>query len=215
MKRMFMRRISCLRSAMVLSVLVLVAYAPNSFGTVYVTGSVSASTSNVPMQTNESQAGSGSLAVDLGRYIRLGLTHKQEVQYSSGYKDTSATDSTTTATTPANYVEVSSRTHIISNSLDLTLILYEGQIFLPYLTIGGVVKNYRFDTAEAGQTPKSMKGSVGPVPNIGAGIGFRLNKEFTLKFSFTASPGLTQKPGEDEPKGAWDKNTSIGLTYQL
>lgn len=209
-----MRRISCLRSAMFLSVLLSGAYAPDSFGTVYVTGSVSASTSNVPMQTNQSQAGSGSLAVDLGQYIRIGLTHKQEFQVSSGYKDTAETDSTTTET-PSNYVEVASRTHVVSNSLDLTLILYEGQIFLPYLTIGGVVKNYRFDTEEAGQSPKSIKGSVGPVPNVGAGIGFRLNKEFTLKFSFTASPGLTQKPGETEPKGAWDKNTSIGLTYQL
>ena len=145
-----MRRISCLRSATFLCILLSGAYAPNSFGTVYVTGSVSASTSNVPMQTNESQAGSGSLAVDLGQYIRIGLTHKQEFQVSSGYKDTSEADTTSTTETPANYVEVASRTHVVSNSLDLTLILYEGQIFLPYLTIGGVIKNYRFETEEAG-----------------------------------------------------------------
>jgi hypothetical protein len=184
-----------------------------AFGTVYVTGSVSASTSNVPLQTYESQAGSGSLAIDLGSYIRLGVTHKQEFQMSSGYQDTS-TDEGSTTTVP-NYIEVYSRTHIISNSLDLTLILYEGQIFLPYLTLGAVVKNYRFDTQQEGQASEIRKGSVGPVPNVGGGIGFRLNKDFTLKFAFTASPGLAQKPGEEKATATWDRNTSVGLTYQL
>ncbi len=193
-----------------LAVGLLLGASSSAFSTVYVTGSVSASTSNVPLQTFESQAGSGSLAVDLGSYIRLGVTHKQEFQSSSGYKDTA----TEIAPTP-NYVEVYSRTHIVSNSLDLTLILYEGQIFLPYLTLGAVVKNYRFDSQEEGQLSQTKKGSVGPVPNVGGGIGFRLNKDFTLKFSFTASPGLAQKPGEEKATSTWDRNTSIGLTYQL
>jgi hypothetical protein len=209
-----MSRISSIRSgSFLLGLITSAALAPAAYGTVYVTGSVSASTSNVPLQTYESQAASGAVAVDLGRYIRLGLTHKQEFQISSGYTDTS-TNSGSTTTTP-NYVEVYSRTHIVSNSLDLTLILYEGQVFLPYLTIGGIVKNYRFETQQEGEDSKVRKGNMPPVPNVGAGVGIRLNKDFTLKFSYTASPGLTQKPGDEKPKGIWDKSTSIGLTYQL
>ena len=209
-----MKRVSNLKPCGVfLAVALLLGASSSAYGTVYVTGSVSASTSNVPLQTYESQAASGSLGIDLGSYIRLGVTHKQEFQISSSYKDTS-TEAGSTATAP-NYVEVYSRTHIVSNSLDLTLILYEGQVFLPYLTLGAVVKNYRFDTQEEGQASELRKGSVGPVPNVGGGIGFRLNKDFTLKFAFTASPGLAQKPGEEKATSTWDRNTSVGLTYQL
>ena len=196
-----------------LAVGLLLGASGSAYSTVHVTGSVSASTSNVPMQTFESQAASGSLGIDLGNYIRLGVTHKQEFQISSGYKDTSTSTEPTTAT--STYVEFYSRTHIVSNSLDLTLILYEGQIFLPYLTLGAVVKNYRFETQEEGQASEIRKGSMGPVPNVGGGIGFRLNKDFTLKFAFTASPGLAQDPGEEKPTSTWDRNTSVGLTYAL
>ena len=54
-----------------------------------------------------------------------------------------------------------------------------------------------------------------PGPNLGAGVGLRLNKEFTLKLSYIASPGASRKPFDEESKSVWDKKVTMGLTYQL
>jgi hypothetical protein len=195
--------------------------APKAEAFVYVTGSLAASTSNVPYTTYESTYGSASLAFDLGRYVRLGFTHSQEIQVSDGYKAVEEEDASADAT-PAGTTEdgkllikTVSRTHVISNSIDLTLILYEGDIFVPYLMGGAVIKQYKFQMQEGETTQAPNKVTVGPVPNIGVGVGMRLNKDFTLKLSYIASPGVAQAPEDPEPRGVWDKKVTIGLTYQL
>jgi hypothetical protein len=196
--------------------------APRAEAFVYVTGSLAASTSNVPYTTYESTYGSASVAFDLGRYVRLGFTHSQEVQVSDGYKQIDEDDEDSANATPSGTTEEGklliktvSRTHVISNSIDLTLILYEGDIFVPYLMGGAVVKQYKFQVQEGETAQDPTKVTVGPVPNIGVGVGMRLNKDFTLKLSYIASPGVAQAPEDPEPRGVWDKKVTIGLTYQL
>lgn len=184
-----------------------------------ISSSISTSTSNVPFQTYESRYGSGSLGIDLGRLIRLQYTHSQEFSVSNGYKDPT-TKSTTAASGAApsdtceTCIPTRSSTHVIGNSLDLQIVLYEGVLFMPYITGGAIVKLYKFENFEGDQVSRNQ-GGMGPVPNLGAGIGFRLNKDFTLKLTYIASPGLAQTKGEDLPHGVWDKRLTLGLSYQI
>lgn len=189
--------------------LAVAAFSPIAHATVYITGSVSDSSSNLSTQTYQSVAASGSLAVDMGRYMRIGITHKQEQQKSEGYKDIAEEGQ------PAQYVPVTSRTQITSNSLDLTLILYEGAVMMPYLNIGAIVKNYNISEIQAG-VEKRVTGVSGPMPNLGLGVGIRLNKDFTLKISHLVSPGESDDPFDDkEARTVLDRSTSVGLTYQF
>lgn len=187
---------------------------------VYVSGSISTSTSNVPFQTFESRYGSGSLGIDLGRFIRLGYTHSQELSITDGFKNPGGQSQSRgdiisdKVDTCESCIETRSSTHVIGNSIDLQIILFEGQLFMPYITGGAIVKLYRFENLESGQLTRN-EGAVGPVPNLGAGLGIRLNKDFTLKLTYIASPGLAQTKGEELPHGVWDKRVTLGLSYQI
>lgn len=192
----------------------------NAQASIYVSGSISTSTSNVPFQTFESRYGSGSLGIDLGRFIRLGYTHSQELSVTEGYRDPNGQSQTRGAAssdvvdTCESCVATRSSTQVVGNSLDLQIILFEGQLFMPYITGGAIVKLYRFENLESGQVTRN-EGAVGPVPNLGAGLGIRLNKDFTLKLTYIASPGLAQTKGEELPHGVWDKRVTLGLSYQI
>jgi hypothetical protein len=195
------------------SALAVTSLSPSASGAVYITGSVSSSTNNVGLQAISDQGGSASVAVDLGRYIRIGVTHKQDFQVAKGLITTDDSLSTCDADHLDNCSEYSSRTHNISNSLDLTLILYEGDTIAPFLLGGGVMKSYEFVTRK-GDTETKDKAKVGPIPNYGGGLAIRLNKSFSLKFTYTMSQGAIMDPtGLTRP--VWDRDTSLGLQYQL
>lgn len=199
--------------------LVLLFASSPALGVVYITGSISASESNVGLQTQESRGASGSIAFDLGRYIRLGFTHRQDMQTADGYVG-EAEDTCVFGKDVSGCATYYSKTHIVSNSVDLTLILYEGDVVVPFIQGGAVIKTYTFQTETVkrdGSVEAEKTGPVpfGPVPNLGAGLGIRLNRQFTLKLSYTASPGITQDPIENKEKVVWDKQMSLGLTYQL
>ncbi len=180
---------------------------------IYVTGSVSASTTNVPLQSAQSQYSSASVEMDLGRYVRIGVTHGRDLQISEGYRPSDSTVSGCPSTTSCS--KVISSTKITDNSVGLTLILYAGEVFVPYITGGGIMKTYTFETLEESGNREVRTGQTPPVPNVGAGLGIKLNREFTLKLTYNASPGQVQRPGETEPRGVWDKKTTVGLSYQL
>lgn len=177
---------------------------------VYITGSVSASNSFVPLQTYQSNSASGSIAVDLGNYMRIGYTHKQESQEADGYKDVS--ERTGVANT---YVKSYTKAHIISNSVDLTLILYDGAVLFPYLNIGVIVKNSRFVFQEGDQQPEVIQVPAAPAANLGMGLGIRLNRDFSLKITYLVSPAETYDPVQEKAKVVLDRSTSLGLTYQF
>ncbi len=188
-----------------------------AFAGLYLTGSISSSTSNVRFQTLESRYGSGSIGFDLGRYIRLQYTYSQEFAYSYGFKDksTSTADAQLAVENNcANCIESQSMTRVIGNSVDLQVVLYEGVVLVPYIMMGGIIKTYEFRIIENGEESGQDPIPMGPLPNLGAGLGIRLNRAFTLKLSYLTSPGVTQTRGE-EPRQAWDRKVTLGLTYQI
>lgn len=173
----------------------------------------SASDNNSPMQKTSSVAGSASIGFAIAQYLRLGYTHRQEVQESEGWEQETAQEGQAPVYNP-----VYNRTHVYANSLDASLILYQGVQFTPYLIGGGVLKNYVYDQhRENDEVKVKIRKKVStkkPVPNIGAGVGMRISREFSLKLSYVASPGYEQKPNGDI-KNVWDKYTTVQLGYDL
>ncbi len=181
--------------------------ASSASAVIYLTGSFSTSTSNVPLQTYDSNGASGTIAFDVGPYLRLGYTHKQQFDVTEGYKETKDDAGT------EGFTYFKNKLQKVSNSVDVTIILYRGDFFMPYLMAGAITKHYYYDYTE-GDANLKADAPYGPVLNLGAGIGLRLNREFSLKITYLVSPGIYQEPNGEE-KSVYDKYTEVGLTYQL
>jgi len=177
---------------------------------VYVTLGGSQSSNYVGYQTYQSRSGSASVALGIGEFMRLGLTHRQEFKNREGYFEEEANGTTT-------FSVFNSEDRVISNSVDLSVILYAGDVFVPYVSAGGIRKLYISDVVvDRGSVIERSGGRAwGPIqPNLGVGLGIRLNQNFSLKLSYTVSPASTQMPGQ-EPEGILDNYAEVGLTYQI
>ena len=147
-----------------------------------------------------------SAAFDLGTYFRLGVTHRQGLEKIQGY----VADSSSTV---YYYNERSINSY--ANSIDLTVILYYGRIFVPYVQTGFVKKEYYISSSIENITIDPVRLSLAPVPNAGAGLGIIINKNFSLKLSYSVSEGILQDTPASAPKRILDSNSSVGLTYKI
>lgn len=196
-----------------------------AFAGVYLTGSVTGSTTNMPYSGYRSQYTSGSVGFDIASILRLGYTYSQEDTVNDGYTDVRTSDSLKSSNaTPANgnddpsddgnLVAYTTQSRVIGNSVDLQLILYKGDVVVPFI-IGGVIhKQTTMTTTKDGEAPTVLHGaSLGP--QAGAGMGFRLNRQFSFKVSYVVSPGEKRKPFEEKATKVWDPKLTFGLTYEL
>lgn len=188
---------------------------------VSVTGSVSTSTTNVPLQITTMQYGTAGVDFDLGQYIRFGLNYGVQLSTTSVYQppaggsNGSANLADPTCPTVGSCVSVVNRTVITERGSGFTLILWAGEIFMPYVTVGGVVKNYTFTTQVNDGTAEERKGQTPVSVSLGGGLVCRLNRDFSLKMNAQISPGVTMSPGDPTPRMTWDKKNTFGLTYQI
>ena len=166
----------------------------------------SLSENNLPLSSQNSRSGSASIAFDLGTYFRLGYTHRQTVNLSKGYVLTEDLES---------YKYRMEKNQSFSNSLDFTIILYYGAVFVPYLQLGVVKKDYLIASAVGEEDAITEPFSLPAVPNAGVGLGIRLNRNFSLKLSFSVSPGLKKTHPLLEAEPVWDTYTSIGISYNI
>ena len=164
----------------------------------------SRSESNAGYQKIESGAGSAGVSIDLGEYFRVGYTHRQELSSTTGYHLKEATN---------QYVYFQSRLHVVSNGVDLTLVLYGGEIITPFIFAGYALKQYTTDMQEADGTTEHMYLPL-PSPEGGAGMAIKLNQKFSLKITYTMSQGVTQLPG-GEAQPVIDSYTQLGIQYAL
>ena len=166
-----------------------------------------ASDSDAGLQSYNKRAFSTSIAFDVGRHFRLGLTHRQE---------DNKTEAWTYNSNDSSYYFRSTKTFVTSNSLDLTVIIYYGSLFVPYIQGGLIVKDYEITDSIAGFSATNSIQSP-PVPNAGAGLNIILNRNFSLKLSYNISPGYrVENPLDQENvKDVWDSYTSIGITYKI
>ena len=178
------------------------------FGRVHFTLQSALSENNLPLSSQNSRSGSASIAFDLGTYFRIGYTHRQAINTNQGYVQVTSQ--------PESYQYKMEETHSFSNSLDFTIILYYGRLFVPYIQVGAVKKDYFLVSAVGDDEPTESKISLPPVPNGGVGVGIRLNRNFSLKISLSVSPGLKKTtPDQSEPESVWDTFTSVGISYNI
>jgi Outer membrane protein beta-barrel domain len=179
-------------------------FASSAQGAMRLTLSGSNSQSNAGYQKIESGAGSASLSLDLGEYFRVGYSHRQELSSTTGYHIKSTSD---------QYTYFKSRSHITSNGVDLTLVLYNGEVITPFVFLGVTQKHYVVSTTEDDGTTDTMD-LTQPGPEGGVGLGIRLSEKFSLKLTYTMSTGSSQLPGY-AAQGATDTYTQLGLSYAL
>jgi hypothetical protein len=196
-----------------------------ALGGVYVTGSVAGSTTNIAYSSYQSQYSSGSIGFDIASILRLSYTYSQEDATNEGYTDPRTEAQLKAANAlPANanddpsddgyLVAYRTTSRVIGNSVDLQLVLYKGDVFVPFVVGGVIHKQTSITTEKEGQGPQTTKGqSLGP--QAGAGLGVRLNRQFSLKLSYLISPGQTRLPGEEKATNVWDKKVTFGLQYEL
>ncbi len=205
-------------------------FAPVAQAGIYITGSYGMDSTNVPLEVTNTQSASASVDVDIFSFLRVGVSYGLETSYSLGYRARAASAADPSApVVPVASAQIAnpcpsetSCTKVVSNSkviqkgAGLTLILWHGDMVMPYVMAGALIKTYVFKSTQDGvlvQDLEEKKGEV--VPNVGAGIGFRLSKDFSLKASITASPGKVLRPGDTQLKVIWDRKTAFGLSYQI
>lgn len=161
--------------------------------------------STVPLQNSSTRSGSGTIDFDLGQYFRLGFTLQQDYTTKDGYAKKS----------DEVYRRYSERSLFIMKSVDLTIILYNGDLLIPYI-FGGVARiESQTKVVYDGEEPDTNTSVVPMVPTGGVGFGLRLNRQFTLKFSNRWLPGTKQIDPEGKPEGVVDSQMQVGITYQL
>lgn len=164
-----------------------------------------AATNHLGRQTQKVQAGKGSLAVDLGSYFRLSYSFQAKLQSREGQLESSEVD--------GEYIDFKEEINQTGHSIDLFVILYAGELFTPFVFVGGALKHYRIYYEEEGEEPTEVEGPL-PGYNYGAGFAISLNRSFSLKITNTWSPGVTiNKAGEE--RDIRDVQTDVGINYHL
>ena len=176
------------------------------FSAAHVTVRGSLVNNNLGLNTQANNSVSASLSFDVGSVFRVGLTHRQAFSKISGYRLNEVNQ---------QYDFQIESNYSIANSADFTVILYFGKLFVPYLQIGLVKKEYILTSELNDNTPNKSKYVMPVVPNGGMGLGIRLNKDFSLKISYTVSQGIRQTDPDADPVGVFDDFTSIGLSYTI
>lgn len=167
--------------------------------------------SQVSYKKMDSKTFSVGAAVDVGTNLRLGVTHKQLFSSVDGMEKKRLTN---------DYYNAPGNAHVTANSLDLTIILYSGELLTPYLLAGFVFKKYEFESTkedEAGgiYVEQTTAPFQGPFPSGGGGLGLKVNRSVSLKFQYTITPVPVQNPNETTSHFANDTDGQIGLSYQF
>ncbi len=184
--------------------ILILSISSQSFAAVKVSLSGSRSESNAGYQKIQSGAASAGLSMDLGEYFMVGYTHRQELSSTVGYQQLEGT---------STFVYSNTLSHVTTNAVDLTLILYGGDIVTPFVFAGLAVKHYMIDTRQDGQEPQRVS-MPHYGPQGGAGLSIRLNQKFSFKLTYTLTDGIKQLPGQS-PEQTVDTYTQMGITYAL
>lgn len=167
------------------------------------------SRSNAGLETYRSTSGSVSLSFGIGDHVLLGLTHRESLENKTGLKKGTGTSGT------EEYFSFTDDTDSTTNSLDLTIILYNGLIS-PFVFGGVAKKDYHTEVEYVGQHVESNV-TLFPVPTYGFGVAIMLNRDFNLKISQTYSPGVQTilDGGSEKSVMVRDTYTQVGITYKI
>lgn len=184
-----------------------------------ITATYSASEQNVGLMKYMNEKYGGSFSFNLGQYVRLDLSYTEDVRLEKGFDE--VIDPETAAVAAYEYFE--SRIKAKSLGANISLILYPGDLLMPYIFAGIAQTIYERKViiertgvnSEAGVRSES-EGKTDPIlsPVGGLGVAIMLSRNFSLKMSCTLRQGTRQFPGE-EAEDVYDKSYDVGLTYEF
>lgn len=176
----------------------------NAFGSMYFT--LSGASSQMTMsQEYQMQSLGGTIDFDIGDYLRLGYTHKQEKMKAAGLAKNEDTGQ-------IEYSDVI--TSIAKDSIDLSIIVYPGTTLVPYI-FGGIVYQRGYTVKTIEQTSVRNKSEFGIMPQGGFGLGIMLSKSFQLKLAYTLSPGIKMLDYDGKTAKRQNSSMSVGITYKI
>ncbi len=157
-------------------------------------------------QEYRTSAGSMTISLDMGTYFNIGLTGKHQLSHAKGFEENEET----------KLIEYSeSKVDVYSYSADLSIILYPGDIFVPYVFGGGVAKY--FDSKKIYPSGSYIQRTTKkPILTYegGIGVGLRLSEKFTFKYSVTFTPGV-RLLSNGNPEPVLDRYQTVGLSYKI
>ncbi len=167
-------------------------------------------TTNSLEKTTSNQI-SANVSLGLGNHVLIGVTHRRAFEYKTGYKKASTNN-------PNIFVYIPYRDNgeSLTNSLDLTIIPYNGLIS-PFIFGGVARRDYRNEIFFLDQNIPS-KYSMFPIPNYGFGTAIQLGMGFQLKITQTYTPGietLLSDTGEESTRIVKDSYTQVWVGYKL
>lgn len=180
---------------------------------VFVNGSLTSGNQSLLYKRNQTQSANASVEFGVGPYVRLGYGFEYGYSTEEGYS----------SELDGIFVPVDDSTIVSGHSIDLTLVLYPGEIFVPFIKGGGIHRQY--DMRYVSGREYLTTGNKVYVEyeddmttwQAGGGLGIKLNRQFSLRISYILSPGkrMPTDPNKSEADKVLDRKTSIGLSYQL
>lgn len=193
-----------------ISIFLTAALAPLAHANVQINLSGSASQSNANFEKTKSHSVSGNIGLSLFSWASVGLTHRRYFSETTGFRKRINDDRTAYVLVP-----FADKTETISNSIDLTLIPYQG-VVSPFI-FGGVARQDYIGTFDWLGERTVSKQTLYPVPNYGGGIMISMSRSFTLKVTYTITPGKESYVEDqiEKTKKVDNTYTEIGLGYKL
>ncbi len=170
----------------------------------------SASKSNFSLETHRTSAISANVSLAITDYFHVGITHRRSFENKSGLRRAEVSGDQSYV-----YLPFEDNTESITNSVDLTAYLYQGQVS-PFI-FGGVARRDYYSEIEYLEQRIRSRTTLFPVPNYGLGAAIILSREFRLRITQTYTPGVRTviEDGEEKSNVVKDSYTQIGITYQL
>lgn len=161
--------------------------------------------SHLGLLTKETGSIGGSITIDLGANLRLGFKHKQEQSVTKGYVEDDAS--------PNTYHTYREKMQVVANAGNLILVLYNGEVFTPYIFAGFALKMYQIEVEKDGLV--STTSITVPGPNGGVGLLIRMSQRFSLKATHTLSIGVQQDAVTGKSEQTLDSETDVGIQYSF
>lgn len=177
--------------------------------TVSINLSGSAENSTVSLEKADTHSVSANIGLSLGQHFMIGLTHRRAFTKKSGLKKVYLQGT-------LQYPEFREREQTITNSVDLTIIPFNG-VVSPFI-FGGVARRDYYSESEIYNTRNSATLVLFPIPNYGGGLAIQLGMGFELRITQTFTPGKeTQlmENGEEKSRDVVDTYTQLWLGYKL
>lgn len=183
--------------------------AGNASATISINLSGSAENSSVALEKSDTHSVSANVGMSLGSHFMIGLTHRRAFTNKTGLKKGTVNSATV-------YAEFEDREQTITNSVDLTIIPYNG-IISPFV-FGGIARRDYYGESEMLGTRNSITQILFPIPNYGGGLAVQLGMGFELKITQTFTPGKETKlmdDGTERERDVLDTYTQLWLGYKI